>query len=316
MTDLSSNLDGTKVDREVGGRADFYRNRACKSFLPSQSVTDGAGNILDRPLIRRPPLPCFGDPVEYWRGEFDRPWEYKDQKPQPRGCALCPVRAGRCDKVAYERMEADPALATLHAAWQRETNHLSGIARYRHGSWGAFVRACNARMWIDSHDQAEEDYLWNRARSKAASVKTKRKAAKPRPKAVSKSIANIISQERNRREAELLNLRNGPNAPLWIRNRTPERCVLVADAWEGRMILEEGNSKASGRAVLDCLKSNGRVGGNLPDRLVKTVEEALRAADRHWPDPFDPDPEDCPGPNVPGSSMHPSVVHTILDEDD
>ncbi len=316
MTDLSCKRDGTKVDREVGGRADFYRNRSCKSFLPSHLVTDGAGNILERPLIKKPPLPCFGDPVECLRGEFDRPREYKDQKPQPRGCALCPVRAGRCDKVAYERIESDPALATLQAGWQRETKHLVGIARYRHGSWGAFVRACNTRTWIDSHDKAEEDDLWNRASRNAASVKSKRNAAKPRPKAVPKAIANNIAQERDRRKSELLNLRSDPNSPLWIRNRTPERCVLVADAWQGRMILEEGNRKASGRAVLDWLKSNGRVQGNPPDRFVKTIQEALRAADRHWPDLFDPDPEDFSVPHVAGSNMHPSVVHTILDEDD
>ena len=57
-------------DRAKGNRQKIRRNRQIK-YPPNSVLTDGNGNILERPLTKN--LDCFADPIEWIWGESDRP---------------------------------------------------------------------------------------------------------------------------------------------------------------------------------------------------------------------------------------------------
>jgi hypothetical protein len=297
------------VNRRLGERGTFRRNRKIE-YPPHSVLTDGSGNISKRPLTKG--LRCFADVIEWLFGRADEATKWGDNEPQAKGCAMCPVSV-TCARVVWERIETSPDLKRLHAEWEQATQALSIHDRYRHATWAALVDCVESHSWSDSNDAALIKDSEKRADRQAANKTAKRKAAKKGAKAVPQAIVDKITEYRDERDLELKVMKLGPNAPLWIRNRTLERVPLVADAWEGREMLREAGAKASGREVAEWLEERGRKPADSPPRFVKLVEEALRRADqlisnREWP-PFEP------RPTRPGYGMNPAVVHELFDDD-
>src|SRR5690606_26073724 len=98
-------------------------------------TTDGFGNVQDRPLTRG--LPCFADPVEYWRGISDEPYRRITSKGFEEvawNCGGCHLRAA-CGTVVLERITTSPGLAKLRDSWEGATATLTAQERYRHSTW-------------------------------------------------------------------------------------------------------------------------------------------------------------------------------------
>ncbi|WP_143256006.1 hypothetical protein [Altererythrobacter xiamenensis] len=94
--------------------------------------------------------------------------------------------------------------------------------------------------------------------------------------------------------------------------------MLIADAWWARELLEWGNRKASANEVRKFLVAEGRMEDGLPGSLTKRVNDALNCADRltaegKWPF-FDPKPDPLPRGLTGKTGLHPSVVHTLLED--
>lgn len=296
--------------RALGQRKKIRRNR--KVTWPANSMTtDGYGNVTARPLTKQ--LPCFGDPVEWLMGRSDQPRQWGDKKPEPHGCAGCPVHA-YCNTVAWERINSSPELIDAHDAWERRNYHLDAVDRYRTAEWAGVVEAINRYNWTDCNDAA---LVADREQREAEQLEKRRKRSRhkpkpPRPRKISAALHQAIQVYRDKRAEELTDLKEQANPPLFIRNRRPERVILIADAWQARETLERENKPSSGRAVFEWLVEHGKIAADAPKSMVKRVEEALvRVAtllDDDWPY-FDPHGD--LQPRKPG--LHDSVVWKIIE---
>src|SRR5690606_28130691 len=106
----------------------------------------------------------------------------------------------------------------------------------------AFVQASDENHWPDKNVRALVDNAEKRAderlnRNLKAATRLKRSNGRIKP--VPPEIAEKIAEYRADRVNEVLASYISPSPPLWIRNRTPERCVLIADAWEAREMLRK-----------------------------------------------------------------------------
>lgn len=300
--------------RADGVRQKYRRNRQIK-YPPNLVLTDGVGNVTSRPLT--PSLDCFGDPIEWLWGRTDRPTQFANQTPQPFGCALCPLTAN-CSRVAWERINSSPSIASLREVWDKEAAHLPLDRRFCTKAWADLVHACNAAQWSDTNDKeleaAKLAKCTNRRKTRATTARAGRAKKHRRIRPVPMAVAQQLARYREDRVLEITLAFLAPNAPLWIRNRTSERCHLIAYAWEARELLIAGNRKASGSAVLEQLRKFGRVSGEEPARMVKVVADALNRADKlvasgDWPDPAT---YIATAAVLPGHGQHYSVAPTSI----
>ena len=297
------------------------RNRQVAHF-PSQVQTDGKGNIRHRPLVHGVQLACFAKPIEYYRGEFDRPSRYYDSNgklhEEPHGCGGCRMHPA-CGTVVLERVESSPELIEAHADWETATQPLTGQARYTHPSWAAFVEAIERHTWTDSHDA---DLATHKAKGKAKAKKKKKKAAKAkkRRRPVSPEVRDKISIATDERAALLLAASTAPGAPRYVSKLTPDYCQRRAAVWGARELLKAAGVKVTGKAIAEQLATDSRFSATPIKSLTSRAYEALRRCDMLessqdglspvWP-PFELEP-----PTPPGSSMNPAVVAVLLDDDD
>lgn len=281
-------------------------------------ILDGSGNILKRPLTER--LACFGDPVERIWGRFDQPRHWGDKEPEPNGCAMCPISMF-CGQVVHERIESSADLRSLYYEWEKATATMTPEDSHHHPTWSAFVIRCEECRWQDDNERQlreKEDARIDEVLAKAArnAAATRRRQRKPRR--VTKRVRAAIQDYRDARVIELLAEKGGIKPPLWLRNRTEERCVLIADAWWARELLERGNRRSSANEVRKLLEAEGRIEDGAPASLTKRVNDALNRADQltaeeKWPS-FDPNPRPPPRGLAGHRGLHPVVVHTLLED--
>ena len=302
-------------DRRAGQRGDFRRARKI-NWPVGSVVTDGAGNIKSRPLQRH--LPCFADVVEWLMGKWDVPTVY-DGHEQAYRCGGCPVAAW-CGKIAQERIAANAELRSAHAAWIVAIDRLAPEDRYRGSAWVKVVDAYEAACFADSNVDAikadDERSELERRRKRSAAAKAKRKASKRERQLKKIPITTVakIAAYRDDRLDEMKAAKLGPKPPLWLRNRSPERAALIANAWAAREMVEAAGARASGRAVAQWLEENNHKPADEGSRFTKAVEEALARADKLIADGTWPEFEERRvKPRSCGRTMHPDVIHTLLD---
>jgi len=181
--------------------------------------------------------------------------------------------------------------------------------KYTIPSWAALVDACNELQWFDTNDVALKESQLAKAKSKSA-----RKPRKPRPRAVSAEVAQRIDEYRNARLEEMTIGHLSPKPPLWLRNRTHDRVVLIADVWRARETLMAENRKHTSGEILKWLKARNQIKGDQPASIKKRIEEALKRVDTllesgEWPD-FEAYPDPA---QLPNNGFHPDLVHTVLE---
>jgi hypothetical protein len=209
----------------------------------------------------------------------------------------------------WERISTSPELASSHGDWESATAAVCGEDRYKHPTWSMFVSASDARTWPDSNDAELEARAERAGQRRKTSATVNRKVTKKHGKVVSQEIVGRITAYRDERETELAVLYISPSPPLWIRNRTLDRCVLVADAWQAREMFRQAGMKPCGRDIVGWLDQRDRLRDEPRSGVVSRVNEALRRANRlvesgEWPE-FEP-LTTAAGRNGPG--MHPAVV--------
>lgn len=303
--------------RASGERRKLYRGRRIQWF-PNSVITDGKGNIISRPLTKL--LSCFGDPVEWLMGRGDQMSVWGRQEPEPKGCAGCPV-AGFCAKIVSERLQSAQEIIDAHDRWEAASYYLDYDERYKTPLWEALVNEINRHEWLDPNDdqlEQERERLKDVKRKKPRKRSGAAKSKTVRPKTVSKRMRNAIQTYRDERVNELLSQKKEPDSPLKIRNRQPDRLILIGDAWQAREMLEREGKASSGRAVFERLQAETRIPTDSPQSMIKRVEEALRRAgelidEDAWPF-FDPLNETKP--KTIGSNLHPDCVFVLLDDND
>jgi len=251
-------------------------------------------------------------------GLYDEMKRYKNHKPQASGCAGCPS-IWACESVVFERLESDPELHAAYELWDREKHDFPFKERFNIPSWEALVILIGERSWDDPNDWALVEEKDRRARERRKKRKTSPSASKnaSRPKKVPPKLREAIKDYRDERVQEMLTLKQDPHCALWVRNRSEERLILIADAWQARELLDREGRKCSGRAVMERLKADGKLASDAPIGIVKRVEEALNRAGKLidediWPI-FDPFNETFP--REPGYGMHPDAIWEILDDE-
>lgn len=273
---ISSNAGNFKSDKRYRGN----RNRVDQIRLSDLSIDD-LGNIIDGPPIAG--LDCFGNPVEYHRGEFDEPYirTQRDGKrvESARGCYGCKSRIA-CGEVSERRLEADDELLAKRDAWARDTPRLTRKKRYSHPSFTAFADACGKRVWTSAIPDAT-------AAKRAADAKRKRKeraADKRKAKRgnqITPAMSSALESERGEREGALIAAVDQAGAPLWLRNLHYRSIALTCDVWKAWMLVGlryGGDVKPAD--VTRALIKGGRDYG-LPERsLGARVIEAMKRIDR------------------------------------
>lgn len=305
--------------RALGVRAGLRRNRKV-SYRIGDMVTDGLGNILDRPLTKG--LSCFGDPIERLWGRYDEPRQWGDADPEPRGCAMCPVKLF-CYHITEERLGSCGPLHDTYLDWLNATSHLSQEDAHTHPTWTTLASAIEARRWSDANDdkleKAEAEKVSAVLAKASAKAARARRQKKRKPRRVPRRILLKIQDYRDARLEEIVKVSQSPSAPLWIRNRDYERLVLVVDAWQARETLEYENRKGSAAEVQKWLVHHSKIEASSPVGMRQRIGEALRraeqlVADNTWPF-FDPNPLPPPRGISGYTGLNPATIHTLIDDD-
>lgn len=222
------------------------RNRRV-TILRSDVHLDLKGNIIKMPITGS--LSCFGDPVEYYRGEFDtlRRYYLSDGhvKESARGCAGC-KSTDACRSIAMDRVALDPAAAQLRDDWRHEVQTESGKARYTHPAFLAFKNRCESLAWTSSNDDAlAHKRSEDRKRKRKGREQKKRQQRRERQLTVDE--IKQIEVERNDRKVALVVAKLAPKAPVWVRNQPRHTIERICDIWQIRQLLE----LRKGRVVKD-----------------------------------------------------------------
>lgn len=300
--------------RAQGQRTKIRRNRKAR-YLLDAVVTDGQGNILDRPLLER--LPCFADPIEWLMGRGDVERRFGDKEPEPNGCAGCGVAAS-CARVADERLQSVREVRDAYQVWERDSYLLDYLERFKIPSWGRLVDTVNNSQWADPNEERLTEARAATARAHAEKKRQRNKVAKKRskaPRSVSAKIRKAIGEYQAAREEELLRMKGTSKPPLWVRNRSKERLILIPAVWAKRELLERANLPSSGRAVFEQLQLDGTIPPDASPSMKKRVEEMLSLTAElidsgEWPF-FDPVNETVP--RGMGSGMPRDTVWQVLD---
>lgn len=206
------------------------RNRKACIRL-DQVVTDGAGNIVDMPLTKG--LHCFGNPVEYFRGEFDQTskWRRLDGTiiEKPSGCAGCKSRAA-CGAISIERIGSGYDVTRTFQSWETETSRLSREARHSHWTFEAFADACEKAAWTTSNDERLAEKRATDAARKRKERRAERSRAR-RGKPITEKFLATLDHEFDIRRASLTAAARAPGAAPWLRNLSDRSISLTCDVW-------------------------------------------------------------------------------------
>lgn len=302
--------------RASGERRKLYRGRQIQWF-PNSVITDGKGNIISRPLTKK--LPCFGDPVEWLMGRGDKMRVWGEQDPEPKGCAGCPV-AAFCATIVWERLQSVPEIVDAHDRWEAASYNLDYVERYKTPAWEVLVNEINGHEWLDPNDDQLEQEREHRQDAKRKKLRKRSGAGKSktvRLKTVTDTVRDAIQTYRDERVNEMLSQKTEPDSPLKIRNRQPDRLILMGDAWQAREILEREGKASSGRAVFERLQAENNIPTDSPKSMIKRVEEALRRVgelcdEGAWPY-FNP--LNKTRPRSMGFGLNPNCVFVVLDDE-
>lgn len=88
------------------------------------------------------------------RGDTQR--RFGDKKPEPNGCAGCPM-AIICGQLATKRLNAFFEISEALRAWEHDSIHLDSTERFTIGLWSDLVAAMNRHKWSDPNEDRLAD---------------------------------------------------------------------------------------------------------------------------------------------------------------
>lgn len=318
MTITFSELLATKrypvqVKNLASHKPDYGGNFSHRTNLdPAKVHTDGAGNILDMPLLLN--KPCFGFPLHEIRHGGDNATRLITMKgrtvlSQTR-CGRCPDgTATACKKVNAERLLARPFAQQKYEAWLDLCNKHGKPNTFTTGdfgyAWSAFRDAMIAGGPFTSSNDAA--VIGNKKR-----LRKKQMIADRDRKTIARSEARDVWQAahlppdqtfiyaadevRSQRAAGLIDLRGNGRAPRSVAKMDAAACLITANAWFASEILGESqlpvNPGSVARWLIEKKLNEGYSYEMLRDRLrrdLRRIEnlDADTTLASFWP-PFDP----------------------------
>ena len=240
-------------------------------FSSEDLTTDGQGNVLDMPLLKR--KPCFGRPERFVRGAWEQVPEWRNPSGQPNlrltKCETCPV-VFACSDVCMERIESNPKIERAAVAWFDATDGLADRNRFA-GSrntrlWESFLRAIILQgKWSNVNDArvsaSQVQKTQDRDEKRRIDAKKKRRANRlkaPRIQPSTPEFEDAVNAENDRRLAVLLDLRSQSDVPRWISKLTERGCEQTVAVWRSQTTLVRAGHKATGEAIADWLLRHGQ----------------------------------------------------------
>lgn len=236
--------------------------------------TDGLGNIVEMPLLRR--KPCFGRVERLGRaleGEieaFHRSQQafltksasqigkaVNKSRWTPPKCVRCPKTTGNaCAEICDERLESAPEVRRRYHKWFEFVENLPVQKRFIGAAnvlWQCFLRAIEEHGgWTNVNDErikiAAIEHKKAKGRKDAERKKANKKLKRQHPCSIEKNQDFICKahEERDRRAEKLLELRAWKKGPTWIKSLKEENCERVADVWLARTLIGRAGEKVTG----------------------------------------------------------------------
>lgn len=236
----------------------FTNVRHIGNISTEQVVTDGAGNIVSMPLLKK--KPCFGRPERLLRGLFGKKTWVDDKGERHPGhtpCYSCEKQTPNtflaCHDVIAERIASSSSIESSCHRWFDETEDRFGPACFsgkngkvwhdflsaieNHGGWTS-VNDVQVKLNAIAADKKEKKQRADKAKARRQIDKKRRQglASPPSPEFIA-----ALDKERDRRAVELKSLRhmqgNNPRDMLWITSTPDTTWDRVADVWRAREIL-------------------------------------------------------------------------------
>jgi len=287
-------------------------------FLPSAVRTDGRGNIIDMPLLRR--KPCFGRPERYFRALPDSQRAAALEDPTRREfnlftfggtpCERCPVHDA-CAAVAFERVDSVLELNTKLEQWAEASERYLGKKRFIFGpardAWQAFLAAIiSSGGWSSVNDgrvaAAAHETLDKRRADRRESALRSRQAKRRHTAPLSIStiddrLTDAINRESDRRYAILIDMAKRKSGPKSCRRLNAEQCRRLIEVWKAKSsMMVAGNPHPRHCDIISWLKHHTSITDvqeqSLPtivSRAIERVAELQQEVDGTyiWP-PFCP----------------------------
>ncbi|MGB7370953.1 hypothetical protein [Erythrobacter sp.] len=290
---------GPKPRIDADGKARNVRH--IDEIDPSDVITDGQGNVLRMPLLRR--KPCFARPERFLRGLFgSKSWtdDKGVRRPSASPCYTCEdMTLGTfmsCHKVVVERIESSSSIEDAFEEWDDSTAGKTGPWCFngeRRQLWNVFLDVIEAhggwsninenQVKVASLAEAKEE-----RRRRKHSERRRRAAERDRRKGLigplTPEFFAALDEERDERAQMLKELKKIQGKTrrdtLWIHVTPDDTWDRVADVWRAREILRRANAKETGKAIAEILARMPRYVTKQPAYLQARVSKDLKRIKR------------------------------------
>jgi len=256
--------------------------------------TDGAGNVIDMPLLRD--KWCFGRPEVYIRQISRtkmRRFYWGEKEVAASRCGTCRITAA-CGKLAGERVDSSPSIRPALNQWgdfckaNGGGRQFSGVAgRY----WQTFLQAlADHGPWSSSNDEllAKDEKHRLIERRKAEAGRKRKERAEERAYRQSLNLpptAQFVAAallERDQRCARLEGAAGDPRYAPSIGKVTADNrkatAAFTADAWMVDTLLREHGKTSNPSTIAKAMIKIGRHQGKAYQTLRQRVANDLRRA--------------------------------------
>jgi len=257
--------------------------------------TDGAGNVIDMPLVTG--KPCFGRPERFIRGAEDQavpPFTGRNNTPKLRKtrCERCNL-VNECAELVTERLDSAPAAGAAYIEWDELARDLPPLRKFKGKEcnclWLRFQASLKAHGgWSNCNDfNVHVDRIARSEASKRAAAAHKRKKRSEERDArmlasctLAAATITALSLERDHRRDLLLRLRANDRSPAFLRKMTDVTCERTADVWWAKAVLLTKNLPVNGPAIAEMLINHQRCWNLSPTSMLSRISEALRRLKR------------------------------------
>lgn len=263
------------------------------SVEADQVKTDGRGNVIERPLLRR--KDCLGRPERFLRGVYEERRARVDPEgflvTQETRCQRCPT-LDACSKVALERIESCPTIEMAVVAWLDETEHLPAVLKHTRGRpgrrWRGVLNAIEAHGgWFDVNEGRvaahEACRAAERDRQRRESSRRRRQRQRQRYSAhlgIARPSVTLhhatIEAAGDDRLRILRDLRGRRVAPRYITKLDLEGCQRTVDVWKIKHGLAAVGRPATGTAIAEIMALQYGLPGVTPALRTRAYRDLER----------------------------------------
>ena len=246
---------------------------------PADVRTDGRGNVIQMPLLVG--VPCFGAPIVHRRFRSLQYWDPTRDRWQNFRCRDCNVKLA-CDKVALERLNADPEIARTGAVYRRvrrknlkaKKSYPSGVERSANTR---FRKALNDHgRFTNSNDDAARNAEDQQKRLRAQVERDRKSSAYERRfrhgNVPTAALEAARAERDDRIDRAMAYLRSG-HAPRKLAQVSDDSARLTGEVWYPRLILRWRQLPAGPSDIARDLIVRGCHQGKSLNALRKRIDQ-------------------------------------------